>query len=625
MPLALDNMYSALPQSRSGNSNTIRLLKLRPGLEHTVIECDLEVVDLEAHPRLEALSYVWGNPNPPEAILCNGHQHSVTPNLALALRRLRSPYMARTVWVDAICVNQEDLEERSQQVQLMRVIYSQAWRVIVWLGEDNGLAATAIQTIKWFAGECCAKIGTSLGAIDLDMNSPMDLQLRSYQPATTIQQRPTPIQTPNEWQAIEWFFDQPWFSRVWVIQEVAFAPAVFYIGPFEIGWKEVAVAATWISWNVAHPHERELVDIYSRAEEIFKQREKNGAYLENIIARGLMMYSNATDPRDKIYAFLGLMHHSDRKGVLLQPDYSKPVVHVYGDAVRHMIQENEDDGAYNLTEAFASIESSDAETEGFPSWIPRWDNPLMLKDPRYRLDTGYPDLGWNASRGKAPEVRNVPDREVLLLKGLKVANISRVFPLRRKSGDGDWLRRIWKEVSVLLDASPWADTKELVFLKAIGGSYYRDFIENIKAVPVEGYKFLLEMTLICCGIEYDEEGNQIGEIDLKENLDAYMDPKLSGMIMEANLRACGMLADFVHQYPFSLFTTKDNNLGIGARNARAGDLVCLLYGGELPYLLRPSGAQWKFMEACYMNGAMHGEVIKELETGKVGEEWFEIR
>ncbi|KUJ08711.1 HET-domain-containing protein, partial [Mollisia scopiformis] len=114
-----------------------RLLKILPGLEHAVIKCELEVVDLESRPRFEALSYVWGNPNPPNTIECNNQPHSVTPNLALAIRRLRMPDGTRVVWIDAICVNQEDLNERSQQVQLMREIYSQAWRVVVWLGEDE--------------------------------------------------------------------------------------------------------------------------------------------------------------------------------------------------------------------------------------------------------------------------------------------------------------------------------------------------------------------------------------------------------------------------------------------------------------------------------------------------------
>ncbi|KAF8859326.1 heterokaryon incompatibility, partial [Acephala macrosclerotiorum] len=84
----------------------------------------------------EALSYVWGESDPPCWILCNGQRKSVTPNLGAALRRLRYKEKWRLVWIDAICVNQEDLDERSQQVMLMRNIYSPARRVIVWLGED---------------------------------------------------------------------------------------------------------------------------------------------------------------------------------------------------------------------------------------------------------------------------------------------------------------------------------------------------------------------------------------------------------------------------------------------------------------------------------------------------------
>ncbi|KAF8858588.1 hypothetical protein BDZ45DRAFT_590981 [Acephala macrosclerotiorum] len=119
-------MYPALPKSQSSQSNTIRLLHLHPSIQNAVIEFDLEVVDLEAQPRFEALSYVWGNPHPRQTVICNGQPHSMTPNLALPLRRLRSLDTARIVWIDAISVNQEDLGERSQQVQLMRTIYNQA-------------------------------------------------------------------------------------------------------------------------------------------------------------------------------------------------------------------------------------------------------------------------------------------------------------------------------------------------------------------------------------------------------------------------------------------------------------------------------------------------------------------
>jgi hypothetical protein len=222
---------------------------------------------------------------------------------------------------------------------------------------------------------------------------------------------------------------------------VAFAPALIYVGSYEIEWKEVAIAATWISWNVKQPPQRGLVNIYSRAGEIFKQRMKRGTFLEEFLAGNLMKYSNATDPRDKIYALLGLMHDSEKNSVLLQPDYSKSVERAYGDVVRQLLRENEEDCATNLTEAFAAIERFDEEQGDFPSWIPRWDDPDPLKDPRYRLDAGL-DLGWNASLDRIPEVREVSDAEILVLKSLKVTDVTHVFSLRVKLGDTEWLRNI---------------------------------------------------------------------------------------------------------------------------------------------------------------------------------------
>lgn len=83
----------------------------------------------------EALSYVWGDPRSVCSILVNEKAFPVTHNLFLALKHLRLPYNERKLWVDAICINQEDVEERSQQVQIMQKIYWRARRVIVWLGE----------------------------------------------------------------------------------------------------------------------------------------------------------------------------------------------------------------------------------------------------------------------------------------------------------------------------------------------------------------------------------------------------------------------------------------------------------------------------------------------------------
>jgi len=86
----------------------------------------------------EALSCVLGKPSPMHVISCNSEEFAVGRNLETALRRLRSNTVARVVWIDAICINQADLDERPSQLQIMGDIYSKARHVLIWLGDDDG-------------------------------------------------------------------------------------------------------------------------------------------------------------------------------------------------------------------------------------------------------------------------------------------------------------------------------------------------------------------------------------------------------------------------------------------------------------------------------------------------------
>jgi hypothetical protein len=114
----------------------IRLL-LAPGQFQEEITCRLIYTNLHIKPTFEALSYTWGTPENPKSIRLDGHQFPVTINLESALRHLRYDTIPRVLWIDAVCVNQEDLVERSQQVLLMRNVYEGAQNVVVWLGEGG--------------------------------------------------------------------------------------------------------------------------------------------------------------------------------------------------------------------------------------------------------------------------------------------------------------------------------------------------------------------------------------------------------------------------------------------------------------------------------------------------------
>jgi hypothetical protein len=145
------SQYSYSPLSLGPDS--IRLLRLMPDQDDTAdIRCELFEYSLQSSCKAshlyEALSYVWGSPGEKLPIFIHGHSFDVTVNLRAALSRLRNHSMERTLWVDAICIDQQNLRERGHQVQLMAKIYGQANRVVVWLGEAADDSDQALEDIR---------------------------------------------------------------------------------------------------------------------------------------------------------------------------------------------------------------------------------------------------------------------------------------------------------------------------------------------------------------------------------------------------------------------------------------------------------------------------------------------
>jgi hypothetical protein len=166
----------------------------------------------------EALSWCWGT-DPPEYAVQIQHKgitykKRVKKELALALKYLRLPNQTRTLWIDAICIDQDNYEERNQQVQMMARIYTRAKEVCIWLGEDSDESKTAIDFIHDEIMEL-----KNFDTICSD---------KSY---------------TDKWRALMMLMQRDWFSRRWVVQEIALASkATLYCGPDSLPWKEFAVA-----------------------------------------------------------------------------------------------------------------------------------------------------------------------------------------------------------------------------------------------------------------------------------------------------------------------------------------------------------------------------------------------
>lgn len=148
--------YEELPLESKSPHPTTRMIRLLPNEnKYAEIECKLFIYDLmsdsgaDSH-LYEALSYVWGSNMRSRTIKVNNCEFPVTENLYLALLRLRNRQLERILWVDAICINQDDLDEKSEQIPLMRTIYAQAQHVTVWLGEayeDGDKALEKLQSL----------------------------------------------------------------------------------------------------------------------------------------------------------------------------------------------------------------------------------------------------------------------------------------------------------------------------------------------------------------------------------------------------------------------------------------------------------------------------------------------
>jgi len=296
----------------------IRVLTILPSQDPaSQITCGLSRVSLEAAVAegFTALSYTWGPPTQPQhAIAVDGRTLTVGEQLHRALVSLRSSSEPLRLWVDAVCICQSDLGEKDVQLPLMRYIYGRARRVEIWLGPDEDDTGFAIRTIA--AGDLAAQSG-----------------IRYLWALATLLSR-------------------PWFTRVWVVQEVALAqPGAPWArsGSESAPWDDFAAASEravdliareikTTDQGFAYNPDRVdvgavLVGARSRSAFPFTRNIRQGVAAKNFTLTQAVIgsvSSRATDPRDKVYGLLGLIPEAFTK--FLAPSYEKPVWRVYAEA-----------------------------------------------------------------------------------------------------------------------------------------------------------------------------------------------------------------------------------------------------------------------------------------------------
>ncbi|KAH7348256.1 heterokaryon incompatibility protein-domain-containing protein [Pyrenochaeta sp. MPI-SDFR-AT-0127] len=233
-------VYNSLQWDR----REIRLIHIKPASNlDEPLECQLVAVSLDDNPRYGALSYTWGDARDTVTIKVHGYPMKITKNLAEALVEFRSRQgiwclddgkpqkPLHYLWADAICIDQEDVVERNHQVGIMYQIYSRAAVVISWLHSPwkgpsfrwgDGVLTDIILTFQMLK-RLESQVSTHT-MYWIDAKHDRDVLLGWTKEDVSLDGRViTPGESPALWKALATFFGHPYFTRLWIIQEVAAA------------------------------------------------------------------------------------------------------------------------------------------------------------------------------------------------------------------------------------------------------------------------------------------------------------------------------------------------------------------------------------------------------------------
>jgi hypothetical protein len=289
-----------------------RLLQLLRG-KGPAIECMLYQAYLDGTDTIpyDALSYTWGGTDKNSTVMVNRKTFDVTENLHLALQHLRSEDIDRVLWVDAICIDQDNERERGHQVQQMCKIYSQAEEVVVWLGqatEETNILIDSLQRLEEHSS----------------MQGHRHWDLAQWTTFWLLVRQDSDVE-PRK--GLDMLLRRPWFRRVWILQEIANAKkASVWCGAKSVRAHTFALAPSLIGVKPER-HCQAVLDIMPG-----RLREETWWYESRDLYNLLLKFSEseASDPRDKVYALLGISSNAYDTNSL-RPDYAKGLQEVIRD------------------------------------------------------------------------------------------------------------------------------------------------------------------------------------------------------------------------------------------------------------------------------------------------------
>ncbi|KAF2090383.1 hypothetical protein K490DRAFT_63263 [Saccharata proteae CBS 121410] len=707
----LKNNYSSY-EKLNPEKREIRLVSVLPGERDDPIYCIAAKIPSPWNRcPYQALSYCWGDIYDTKFIALShikwkdddqpgdiGHigdaePFRITASLEAALRALRltkeeSTQENRQVWfwIDALSINQGDMEERHNQVAIMRDIYSEAWGVYIWLGTDPNNADSLIM-MYGILGAARAAFGD-----DADLSSLNQKQFDSLSTLTGtvggVQINPATIMA-----ALSKFFSNPWFKRVWVVQEVFNSKR----GRVACGHEGSLLFLTWEMLALAHQfflrmfveapskNYEKMPDLWKSIQTGITSPESSTQDLQSCtqsrprlelleLFRKVCWDFHATDPRDKIFALLGLARETVN-GIppALSPRYDLSASEVFTNFTRWCILQYRNLDVLSAVNETARVTCANLCCNPGPFGNP--DHPTWAL---WHVGKS----GW--ARGNLTEVRPfqiathrsidialidaLQDPTILSLRGICIGTIKvlNCFPFRKgfitedvvnmnelqifEPVTGDYQRGAFPGIWGYLSGP----SSEFLELSGSESLYHTDedlfeaYLETLMCMPEkpalpleessfgrnavvgkrlwEDPDFATQLVSYWKEQEIDPDMQSI-PMRVRKYLETFVDKMIPHLVFlfSSQFQCCGRC----------FFISTEGQLGLCPPSTRVDDVIVALWGGRVPFVLRPREAGkngdepgvggWEFVGECYLHGRMEGNSVDERLAAGVSEQVFDIR
>ncbi|KAL0470143.1 heterokaryon incompatibility protein domain-containing protein [Neurospora intermedia] len=660
------SLFSYDSVALSDPSTHIRLLDLHPASCYTDdLYCCIYTAPISPSPSYIALSYVWGDSTRTHEISVANEVNDgrafiplrLTSSLDTCLRHLRELHYRRQLqplplWIDQICINQDDNEEKSFQVQLMRDIYSSAHQVVVWLGPAVDDSNRVMDALAEVGQEFVDKIGdhTAEGhwlSVDRLVKEKID------QPDAVAFMRKAykVIYMLNKENSFTRWVERTWFKRLWTIQEFCLcADTIFACGYKVVSQKMVSALTDFMRCIIMDKCLRGLLEtpdtptystLFSGLMRLFPLFQHRGycqyPYRKETLEHLLVeLFVGVTPPcvtnkRDKVYGLLGLAGDADELGI--RPDYttSTTLAQVFTQTARAIIQKNwkiqRKRGLQILRYGSLGQRKSAPKNEtDLPSWVPEWNGKIAKT---YQREMSFLACG----EIRTPDLVPTSSTSILGLRGFCVGTIvdlgeqARVDIWRRAADGAKKVVGFFDNVRRLLDLSKQNKRAKNIYASTahhdaalwrvpIGDQHIIFGVGRQIAKRTDSNEDSAFQNFIAYYEDYvrrDDDWKeymaayQAGEEHAKLKMGKHMDRVFSE----------GYYMGLRHMEGKRPYLTENGYLGMGPGLLQPGDKVVVFHGDDIPYVVRPVPEKgdntYLLMGEAYCDGIMDGELADTAE------------